>query len=66
LQQYETFQDLGEFGDSHLRYEISDGKISSVVDLNSKTDNLRTVKYGNLTIEELEILRIAADRFLKD
>jgi hypothetical protein len=66
LQQYETFQDLGEFGDSHLRYGITDGKISSVVDLNSETDSLRTIKYGNLTSEELEIIKTAADRFLSE
>jgi hypothetical protein len=66
VQQFETFQDLGEFGNSHLRYEVSDGKISSVLDLNSIQDGVRTVTYGKLSKDELNILETAVDRFLKE
>lgn len=66
VQQYETFQDLGEYGNSHLRYEVSDGKISSVLDLNSVQDGARTVSYGKLSNDELTILETAVDRFLKE
>jgi hypothetical protein len=66
LQQFETFQDLGEFGVSRLGYEILDGKISSVQDLETEDSAKRTVTYGNLTEAELNILTTAVERFLAD
>ena len=66
LQRFETFQDLGEFGVSRLGYEIFEGKISSVQDLESEDSAKRTVSYGNLTEAEINILTTAVDRFLAD
>jgi len=66
LQQFETFQDLGEFGVSRLGYEILDGKISSVQDLETEDSAKRTVTYGNLTEAEINILTTAVERFLAD
>ena len=64
LQQFETFQDFGEFGISRLAYEIIEGKISSVQDLESKVSDKRTVIYGTFTEAEINILTTAVDRFL--
>jgi hypothetical protein len=66
LQQFETFQDFGEFGVSRLGYEILDGKISSVQDLETKDSAKRTVTYGNLTEAEINILTTAVERYLAD
>ncbi len=66
LQQFETFQDFGEFGVSRLGYHVVDGKISSVQDLETEDSDKRTVSYGNLTEAEINILITAVDRFLGD
>lgn len=66
LQQFETFQDFGEFGVSRLGYHVVDGKISSVQDLETEDSDKRTVSYGNLTEAEINILTTAVDRFLGD
>jgi hypothetical protein len=65
-QQFETFQDFGEFGVSRLGYEIFDAKISSVQDLETEDSDKRTVSYGNLTEAEVNILTTAVERFLAD
>jgi hypothetical protein len=62
---FETTQDLGEFGISHLRYTISDGLISEVETLGSSETNPRTISYGNLQESDWNILRTAVDRFLE-
>ncbi len=66
LQQFETFQDFGEFGESRLGYQTVEGKISSVQNLDSEDSDKRTVSYGNLTEAEINILTTAVDRFLGD
>jgi len=66
LQQFETFQDFGEFGISRLAYEIIEGKISSVQDLESEVSDKRTVIYGTFTEAEINILTTAVERFLAD
>jgi len=66
LQQFETFQDFGEFGISRLGYEIFDGKISSVQFLETEDSDKRTVSYGNLTEVEINIVTTAVDRFLSE
>jgi len=66
LQQFETFQDFGEFGISRLGYEIFDGKISSVQFLETEDSDKLTVSYGNLTEVEINIITTAVDRFLSE
>jgi len=66
LQQFETFQDFGEFGESRLGYQTIGGKISSVVDLQAGDSAKRTVTYGSITEADLDILRTAVDRFLSE
>lgn len=62
--QFETFQDFGEYGQSNLGYKTEDGKITTVINLESEDLDTRTVSYGNLTEADVEILETAVDRFL--
>ena len=63
---FETFQDLGEFGTSRLKYNITDGLLSQIEILDSTVVDIRTIRYGNLSLDDWTILRTAVDRYLED
>lgn len=60
---FETTQDLGEFGISHLSYAHSDGLISGVKTLDTGDADPRTITYG-VTEADRKILETAVDRYL--
>ncbi|MEI6591467.1 MAG: hypothetical protein WCO24_05625, partial [Actinomycetes bacterium] len=61
---FTTEQDLGEFGVSSFRYSVANGLIATSTNLDPKRAKVVTVKYGNITAGELEILTTAVDEFL--
>jgi hypothetical protein len=63
---FETFQDLGEFGTSRLKYQVTDGLLSQIEVLDSTAVDVRTIRYGNLSLDDWSILRTAVDRYLAD
>lgn len=63
---FETFQDLGEFGTSRLKYNITNGLLSQIEVLDSTAVDIRTIRYGNLSLDDWSILRTAVDRYLAD
>jgi hypothetical protein len=60
---FETTQDLGEFGISHLSYAHSNGLFSGIKTLDSGDADPRTITYG-VTEADREILETAVDRYL--
>ncbi|MFM6966610.1 MAG: hypothetical protein ACKOWI_04515, partial [Rhodoluna sp.] len=62
---FETTEDLGEYGVSHMCYEITAGRFSSSGTLDDKDADKRTIRYGNLVDSDWAILRTAVDRNLK-
>lgn len=63
---FETFQDLGEYGTSRLKYQVTDGLLSEIEILDSTVVDIRTIRYGNLSLDQWGILRTAVDRYLAD
>jgi hypothetical protein len=63
---FETFQDLGEYGTSRLKYKVTDGFLSEIEILDSTVVDIRTIRYGNLSLDQWSILRTAVDRYLAD
>ena len=63
---FETFQDLGEFGTSRLKYQVTDGMLSQIEILDSTVVDIRTIRYGNLSLDDWTILRTAVDRYLDE
>ena len=63
---FETTQDLGEFGISRLKYQVTDGLLSQIEILDSTVVDIRTIRYGNLTLDDWTILRTAVDRYLDE
>jgi predicted DNA binding protein len=61
---YTITSDLGEFGVNHYRYSIKDGHIATSENLDDPTRGLRTVQYGNLTEDQMAILKTAVDQYL--
>ena len=61
---YETTEDLGEFGISHIRYSVADGRFAATETLDVANADKRTISYGNLTEAHWKILKTAVDRFL--
>jgi hypothetical protein len=61
---FTTEQDLGELGVSSFRYSVANGLIATSTNLDPKRAKVVTVKYGNITASELEILTTAVDEFL--
>lgn len=57
-------QDLGSLGVSRIRYGVADGKIASALDLEAKSPEPVTVKYGPLDAKNLKILVTAVDQYL--
>ena len=60
---FETTQDLGEFGTSHLRYTFAEGFFTGVKTLDTDDADPRTISYG-VTDEDRKILETAVDRYL--
>lgn len=63
---FETTQDLGEYGISHIRYTVAEELFSGTETLDSDTPDARTIKYGDLTDGDWKILKTAVDAFLAD
>ncbi len=60
---YETTEDLGQFGTNHIEYTVVDGVISSAKRIDAKNPSTTTVRYGNLTDTERNIIKTAVDRY---
>lgn len=60
---YDTRQDLGQFGIFKTRMTVKDGLIVSALNLANKKSKVVTVQYGNLTNDQLAILKKAVDDF---
>jgi hypothetical protein len=63
---YETTEDLGEYGISHIRYSVSGGLLATSETLDVAKADKRTITYGHLTKDDWAILTIAVDRYLKN
>jgi hypothetical protein len=63
---FETFEDLGEFGTSRLRYNVDNGLLSRIEVLDETSIDARMIRYGNLQDADWNILRTAVDRYLED
>jgi hypothetical protein len=63
---FETFEDLGEFGTSRLRYNVDNGLLSRIEVLDEASIDARMIRYGNLQDADWNILRTAVDRYLED
>ena len=63
---FETFEDLGEFGTSRLRYNVDNGLLSRIEVLDEASIDARMIRYGNLQDADWNILRTAVDRYLDD
>ncbi|WP_296631178.1 hypothetical protein [Rhodoluna sp.] len=63
---FETTQDLGEYGTSHIRYTVDAGLLSATETLDSDNADERSIKYGNLSDGDWRILKTAVDAFLTD
>ena len=63
---FETFEDLGEFGTSRLRYNVENGLLSRIEVLDVASIDARMIRYGNLQDADWNILRTAVDRYLDD
>ncbi len=61
---FTTFEDFGEFGTSNFKYTVADGKLATSENLDPKNQIFTTIKYGNLTEADLDILKTAVDQFL--
>jgi hypothetical protein len=61
---FTTFEDFGESGSSNFKYTILDGKFHTSENLDPANPILTTMKYGNLTEEDLAILKTAVDQYL--
>lgn len=62
---FETTQDFGEYGISHLEYVHSDGLFTGITTLSAETPDVRIIRYG-VTEEDRKILVQAVDEFLSD
>ena len=60
---FETTQDLGEFGISHLRYTFAEGVFTGVKTLDTDDADPRTISYG-VTDDDRKILETAVDLYL--
>lgn len=60
---YDTRQDLGQFGVFKTRMTVKDGLIVSALNLADKKSKVVNVQYGNLTNDQLAILKKAVDDF---
>lgn len=63
---FDTRQDLGEQGLSHIRYKVADGMFSSTETIGTDSADSRGIKYGNLVESDLNILKTAVDLFLAE
>ncbi len=61
---FETTEDLGQFGVNHIDYTVTDGIISIAKRIDPKNPSTTSVKYGNLTETERNIIKTAVDRYL--
>jgi hypothetical protein len=61
---FETKQDLGEYGVSHIRYQIADGLISGTETLDTDKPDARRITYGGLSEGDWKILKTAVDAYL--
>jgi hypothetical protein len=61
---FETTQDLGEFGISHLSYSHANGLFSGIKTLDSGDAYPRTITYG-VSDSDRKILETAVDRYLE-
>jgi hypothetical protein len=60
---YTAFQDLGEFGTSNFKYTVFDAKIATAQNLDPKSPGIVSIRYGNITPAERNILITAVDRY---
>ncbi len=61
---FETTQDLGEFGISHLSYSHANGLFSGIKALETSDADPRTITYG-VSDSDRKILETAVDRYLE-
>ena len=62
---FETTQDFGEYGISHLEYVHSDGLFTGITTLSAEVPDVRVIRYG-VTDADRQILVQAVDEFLSD
>jgi hypothetical protein len=60
---FETTEDFGQFGVNHVEYTIADGVIVTAKRIDEKNPSTTTVRYGNLTETERNIIKTAVDRY---
>ena len=63
---FATEQDLGEYGMSNLKYEVTNGLLSAIEIQGSSSPDKRSIRYGDLQEADWNILRTAVDRYLAD
>ncbi len=61
---YTTFEDFGDSGSAHFKYSIDEGKLATATNLDPKNPSVTEIRYGNLTAEDLAILKTAVDHYL--
>ncbi len=61
---YTTFEDFGDSGSAHFKFSISDGKLATATNLDPKNSSVTEIRYGNLTPDDLAILKTAVDQYL--
>ena len=57
-------QDLGQIGASAVKVVVADGLIATLTDLNPDTPGIVGLRYGSLTEADLNILKVAVDRYV--
>jgi len=58
---FDTVQDLGQFGIFKTRMTVKDGLIATSTTIADKTKKTVSIQYGNLTNDQLAILKQAVD-----
>jgi hypothetical protein len=61
---FTTFEDFGESVSAHFKYSIAEGKLDTATNLDPKNPSVTEMRYGNLTAEDLAILKTAVDQYL--
>ena len=59
-----TFEDFGDSGSANYKYTVADGKLDTATNLDPKNPMVTQIKYGNLTADDLAILKTAVDEYL--
>jgi hypothetical protein len=61
---FTTFEDFGDSGSANYKYTVDDGKLATATNLDPKNSSVTQIRYGNLTDDDLAILKTAVDKYL--